>query len=52
MNIILPDSSTKSLPDNSTGLTIAQSLGQKLAKEALAIKVDGLVRDLSLPVPG
>jgi threonyl-tRNA synthetase len=51
MNIVLPDSSSKTLPDNSTGLDIAQSLGQRLAKDALAIKVDGVVRDLSLPVP-
>jgi threonyl-tRNA synthetase len=51
MNIVLPDSSTKTLPDNSTGIDIARSIGPRLAKEALAIKVNGAVRDLSLPVP-
>jgi threonyl-tRNA synthetase len=50
MNVILPDSSTKSFPDNSTGLDIAQSLGHRLAKDALAVRVDGVLRDLSLPV--
>jgi threonyl-tRNA synthetase len=51
MNIVLPDSSTKSLPDNSTGIDIARSIGQRLAKEALAIKVNGALRDLTQPVP-
>jgi threonyl-tRNA synthetase len=50
MNIILPDSSAKSLPDHSTGLDVAASIGQRLAKDALAVKMDGVVRDLMLPV--
>jgi threonyl-tRNA synthetase len=51
MNIVLPDSSTKTLPDNATGLDVAQSIGQRLAKEALAINVNGVACDLMLPVP-
>jgi threonyl-tRNA synthetase len=51
MNIILPDNSVKVLPDTSTGLNLAQSIGPRLAKEALAVKVNGALRDLLLPLP-
>ena len=51
MNIILPDNSTKVLPDHATGIDLARSIGPRLAKEALAVKVDGVVRDLTLPLP-
>jgi threonyl-tRNA synthetase len=51
MNSILPDNSIKVLPDNSTGLDLAQSIGPRLAKEALAVKVNGAARDLLAPLP-
>ena len=43
MNIILPDASVKNLPENATGFDAAQSIGPRLAKEALAIKVNGVL---------
>lgn len=50
MNIILPDNGTKVLPDHATGIDLARSIGPRLAKEALAVKVDGVARDLTLPL--
>ena len=46
----LPDGSERSLPEGSTGLDLAASIGRRLAKDALAIKVDGTERDLSTPL--
>jgi len=51
MNIILPDNSVKVLPENSTGFDLAASIGPRLAKDALAIKVNGALRDLSFVLP-
>jgi len=51
MNIILPDASVKNLPKNATGFDAAQSIGPRLAKEALAIKVNGKLCDLAAPLP-
>lgn len=51
MNIVLPDTSSKSLPEKATGLDAAQSIGPRLAKEALVIKVNGKLCDLSAPLP-
>ena len=46
----LPDGSERSLPMGSTGLDLAASIGRRLAKDALAIKVNGVERDLSEPL--
>lgn len=46
VKLTLPDGSIKEL-DNPTGLTLAQSIGARLAKDALAIEVDGKLQDLS-----
>ena len=47
MNIILPDGSALSVPEGATALTVAQTLGSRLAKAAVAAKVNGSVVDLS-----
>jgi threonyl-tRNA synthetase len=47
--ITLPDGKTKSFEKPVTGLDIAASIGTGLAKAALAIKVDGELRDLNDP---
>lgn len=44
--ITLPDGKTKSFDKPVTGLEVAASIGAGLAKAALAVKVDGQVRDL------
>ena len=48
--ITLPDGSVREFDGPVTGLEIAQSIGPRLAKDALAIKVNGALRDLSLAV--
>ncbi|MDX2113720.1 MAG: threonine--tRNA ligase [Alphaproteobacteria bacterium] len=50
ITITLPDGSTREFPAPVTGAEIAASIGAGLAKAALAMKVDGVQRDLYLPV--
>jgi threonyl-tRNA synthetase len=47
MNIVLPDTSSKDLPENATGFDAAKSIGPKLAKDALALKINGKLSDMS-----
>ena len=47
IKIFLPDGSEKSLPANSTGFDLANSIGKGLAKSAVAYKVDETQYDLS-----
>jgi len=46
----LPDGQQKSVPSGITGQEVAENIGSRLAKDALAIKVDGRLQDLSIPV--
>jgi len=48
--ITLPDNSTRDYPGPVTGKQIAESIGKRLAEEAIAAKVDGEYRDLSTPI--
>ena len=47
----LPDGTTLSLPDGATGADAAAEIGAGLARAALAIKVDGELRDLFRELP-
>ena len=51
VQITFPDGSIKPFDHGSTGSDIARSISPRLAKDALAIKVNGQVRDLSFRVP-
>jgi threonyl-tRNA synthetase len=51
MDYELPDGTTLTLPDGATGADAAAAIGAGLARAALAIKVDGELRDLSRPLP-
>src|SRR5947209_13888380 len=51
MEFELPDGTTLTLPDGATGADAAAGIGPGLARAALAIRVDGEVRDLSRPLP-
>ena len=51
MTITLPDGSVRDLPDGATGFDLAQSISSGLARAALAVNVDGEVRDLHRPLP-
>ncbi len=46
----LPDGQVKSMPRGITGQEVAEKIGSRLAKDALAIKVDGQLQDLTVPV--
>jgi threonyl-tRNA synthetase len=50
MKVTLPDGSPLDLPDGATGLDAASAIGARLAQAAVAVQVDGEVRDLRLPV--
>jgi threonyl-tRNA synthetase len=47
----LPDGSRRELPDGSTGADLAAAIGEGLARAALAVTVDGELRDLGRPLP-
>jgi threonyl-tRNA synthetase len=51
MDYELPDGTTLTLNDGATGADAAAAIGAGLARAALAIKVDGELRDLSRPLP-
>jgi threonyl-tRNA synthetase len=51
ITVTLPDGSTKTVAAGTTGLDLATSIGRRLAKDAVAIKVDGELVDLTRPLP-
>jgi threonyl-tRNA synthetase len=50
MDVKLPDGKTLSLDDGATGADAAAAIGPGLARAALAVKVDGELRDLGRPL--
>ena len=50
ITITLPDGSERTYAAGTTGREIAESIGPGLARDALAIKVNGEVRDLARPI--
>jgi len=51
VTVQLPDGSSKALPIGATGADLAASIGRRLARDALAVAVDGRLMDLSSPLP-
>jgi threonyl-tRNA synthetase len=51
MQVTLPDGKPLDLPEGATGADAAAAIGPGLAKAALAVKVDGELRDLARPLP-
>ena len=51
LHITLPDGSVREHPPGTTGLQLAESIGRRLARDALAIEVNGEVESLQLPLP-
>jgi threonyl-tRNA synthetase len=51
LTVTLPDGKPLELPAGATGADAAAAIGPGLAKAALAIRVDGELRDLSAPLP-
>jgi threonyl-tRNA synthetase len=50
ITITLPDGSHRTYDSGVTGQQIAASIGRGLAKDALAVSIDGEVRDLARPI--
>ena len=50
IQLTLPDGSVREVPAGTTGLELAESIGKRLAKDAVAVVVDGKVRSLQLPI--
>jgi threonyl-tRNA synthetase len=51
MNVQLPDGSIREVADGATIADVAASIGKRLAKDALAGKINGKVVDVYAPVP-
>ncbi len=51
ITVRLPDGKPLELPEGATGAEAAAAIGPGLAKAALAIRVDGELRDLAAPLP-
>jgi len=50
ISITLPDGAVRSFPKGTTGAEIARAIGPGLAKAAVAIRLDGALKDLSVPL--
>src|SRR5277367_58908 len=50
LRLTLPDGTVKEFPGPVTGLELAASIGKGLAAAALAVKLDGEMRDLNRPI--
>ncbi|AGH96948.1 threonine--tRNA ligase [Micavibrio aeruginosavorus] len=50
ITLTLPDGATRTVPAGTTGLQFAESIAKSLAKAAIAISVNGEIRDLSRPL--
>lgn len=50
ISVFLKDGSKRQFPKGSTGDDIAKSISSNLAKEAVALSVNGVLKDLNLPV--
>lgn len=50
ITVTLPDGSTRAYASGTTGEQVAASIGAGLAKAAVAMKVDGMQRDLYAPI--
>jgi threonyl-tRNA synthetase len=50
ISVELPDGSTRTLDEGATALELARAIGSRLAKDALAARVNGLMTDLATPL--
>jgi threonyl-tRNA synthetase len=51
IRVTLPDGTERDVPEGTTGAELAALIGPGLARAAVAVKVNGEVRDLSRPLP-
>ena len=50
INLTLPDGSAKSLPEGSSPMDLARSIGSRLADDAVVARVNGNLYDLTRPL--
>ncbi len=50
LHLTFPDGSVREFADGTTGAEVAASIGPRLAKAAVAVKLDGVALDLSRPL--
>jgi threonyl-tRNA synthetase len=50
ISVELPDGSARTLDEGATALDLARAIGSRLAKDALAARVNGLMTDLATPL--
>jgi threonyl-tRNA synthetase len=48
--ITLPDGSTKTFAEPVDGSAVARSIGARLERDAVAVRIDGALKDLTLPI--
>ena len=51
LTVKLPDGSSRQYPDGTSAKQVAESIGKRLAKDAIAARVDGNVVDLAAEIP-
>jgi threonyl-tRNA synthetase len=51
IEVFLPDGSSRQLPEGATGLDLANSIGRRLAQDAVAVRVNGQLSDIYLGLP-
>lgn len=50
IKIILPDGSSKLFPKGASGEEVAKSISERLCKDAIAVKIDGELKDIYAPI--
>lgn len=50
VNVTLPDNTVQQVEQGSTAAELASKLSSRLGKDALAVKIDGVLRDLSMKI--
>ena len=50
VSVFLEDGSSKTVEDGASGLDLAKAISTSLAKKAIALEINGVVRDLGTPI--
>ncbi len=50
VRVTLPDGSVREIPAGTTGLGLAESIGRRLGRDAVAMRLDGTLMDLARPI--
>jgi hypothetical protein len=50
VSVFLEDGSSKTVEDGASGLDLAKAISTSLAKKAIALEINGVVKDLGTPI--